>query len=302
MSQGRDHVLPRMPVRPRWQLPHAGCDCHAHVFGPYEQFPLVNPTPYAPPLAPAPVHREMLARATLGRGVLVQPGAFGTDPSNIIDALRQGNDKLRGIAAASAEVTDAALDAWHAAGVRGLRFNEVPAPSGGRYPGAVPLEELRALAPRLAQRGWHAEIWTPIDTIVPCFAWLRELGIPIVLDHMGGFVASRGTHDQAFRALLAALVEGWLWVKLVLCRRSENFPDYPELRPFHEALVTANSGRVVWGSDWPYVRLGERTPDVGHVLDLFCDWTPDASVRARILVANPAALYAFEAVRIFRRR
>jgi 2-pyrone-4,6-dicarboxylate lactonase len=34
-------------------------------------------------------------------------------------------------------------------------------------------------------------------------------------------------------------------------------------------------------------------PDVGHLLDLFQEWTPDAAIRRRILVANPARLYGF---------
>lgn len=50
---------------------------------------------------------------------------------------------------------------------------------------------------------------------------------------------------------------------------------------------------VVWGSDWPYLRLMEKTTDVGHVLGLFHDGVLDESVRRRILVANPQRLYDF---------
>jgi len=34
---------------------------------------------------------------------------------------------------------------------------------------------------------------------------------------------------------------------------------------------------------------------VGHLLDLFTAWTPDAAIRQRILVANPQRLYGFTA-------
>jgi predicted TIM-barrel fold metal-dependent hydrolase len=34
-------------------------------------------------------------------------------------------------------------------------------------------------------------------------------------------------------------------------------------------------------------------PDAGHLFELFYAWTPDAAVRQRILVANPAKLYGF---------
>ncbi|HKU71539.1 MAG TPA: 2-pyrone-4,6-dicarboxylate hydrolase, partial [Burkholderiales bacterium] len=34
-------------------------------------------------------------------------------------------------------------------------------------------------------------------------------------------------------------------------------------------------------------------PDTGRLLDLFNAWTPDASVRRKILVENPQRLYGF---------
>ena len=288
-----DTIGARMPSRLGW-LPDTSCDCHTHVFGPYEEFPVRYPMPYTAPLAPAAVHREMLDRVGASRGVLIQPGAFGTDPAAILNALRNSGGRLRGIAAATASVGDADLNLWDAAGIRGLQFNEMLAPSGsGRYPGSVGTEELEALAPRLAERGWHAELWASVDTHVALLPRLRNLGLPIVLDHMAGLVAARGVADPAFQAILSALVEGWLWIKLTLCRCSQAFPDYADLRPFHDALIAANPERLIWGSDWPYVRMGDKTPDVAHVLNLFRTWVPDEAVRLRILVNNPEILYSF---------
>jgi predicted TIM-barrel fold metal-dependent hydrolase len=60
-----------------------------------------------------------------------------------------------------------------------------------------------------------------------------------------------------------------------------------------DALVAANPDRLVWGSDWPYVRMGDPTPDVGHLLDLLRDRAGDAGLVRRVLVDNPAALYGF---------
>ena len=39
--------------------------------------------------------------------------------------------------------------------------------------------------------------------------------------------------------------------------------------------------------------MEEETPNVGHLLDLFMEWTPDAANRQRILVDNPQRLYDF---------
>jgi 2-pyrone-4,6-dicarboxylate lactonase len=53
--------------------------------------------------------------------------------------------------------------------------------------------------------------------------------------------------------------------------------------------------RVVWGSNWPHPnRYAENdVPNDGDLIDVFCDWVPDAATRERILVANPARLYGF---------
>jgi predicted TIM-barrel fold metal-dependent hydrolase len=39
--------------------------------------------------------------------------------------------------------------------------------------------------------------------------------------------------------------------------------------------------------------MAELTPDVGHLVDLFGAWVEDDTLRRKILVANPAALYGF---------
>ncbi len=286
-------LAPRMPNAPCWTLPDDACDCHAHVFGPNDLFPLVHNMHYEAPRAPAPLHREMLDRVGFSRGVLIQPGAYGGDPAAIVDALEQA-DGLRGIAVADSAVADQNLDRWHAAGIRGLRFNEMTVPGGiDRFAGSVGSEELAKLASRLAERGWHAEVWARIDQHAKLLSRYRASGLPIVLDHMAGVLPARGICDPDFQAVLAALAEGWLWVKLTLCRCSQVFPDYPDVRPFHDALIAANPDRMVWGSDWPYLRLAEKTPDVGHLLDLFHEWVPDETVRRRILVTNPQQLYGF---------
>ena len=270
------------------------CDCHAHVFGPYDAFPVVHQMHYAAPLATAPMHAEVLSKGRLSRGVLVQPGAYGDNASPILDALTKGGGRLRGIAAAHKDVSDETLDHWHAAGIRGLRFNEMIIPGGsGRFAGSVGFSDLDVLAPRMKARGWHAEIWASIEQHVELLPRYRSWGIPICLDHMASVISARGAEDPAFQAILAAMNEGWLWIKLVVTRCSQDFPDYPDLAVFHQALAHMRPDRLVWGSDWPHLRLGLKTPDVGHLLALLAKWIPDEAVRRHILVRNPAELYDF---------
>jgi len=51
---------------------------------------------------------------------------------------------------------------------------------------------------------------------------------------------------------------------------------------------------VLWGSDWPHVIMrGRPVPNDGDLFNLFAAWVPDAEMRRRILVDNPARLYGF---------
>jgi predicted TIM-barrel fold metal-dependent hydrolase len=63
--------------------------------------------------------------------------------------------------------------------------------------------------------------------------------------------------------------------------------------------------RIIWGTDWPHPNsdfgrgkpLSEIAPpfpiDDGLLLNQLAKWVPDAGVRRKILVDNPARLYGF---------
>ena len=61
---------------------------------------------------------EMLDRIGAEHRVLIQPAPYGTDTSALVNALKQGKRRLRGVAVASIDVTEAKLKVMHAAGVR----------------------------------------------------------------------------------------------------------------------------------------------------------------------------------------
>lgn len=288
-------VSPRMPSKPPRPLPRGATDCHAHVFGPYERFPFSAPLSYAAPLTPLPVYLEMLATTGMERGVLIQPAPYGRDPSAMLDALRREPDRLRGVAVADASISDARLEEMSRAGVRALRFVEMPDPSGsGRYKGAIGVDELVKLAPRMKQLGLHAQLWAKCEQFAAIIPPLLPLGIELAIDHMGWLETGRGVSDPGFANLVALLKEGRIWMKLSACRNSKVLPDYPDLRPFHDALIAANPDRLLWGSDWPFVRMGALTPDPSHLIDLFHAWVPDEGLRRKILVDNPATLFGFQ--------
>jgi 2-pyrone-4,6-dicarboxylate lactonase len=68
---------------------------------------------------------------------------------------------------------------------------------------------------------------------------------------------------------------------------------YAQVDAFAHALVEAAPQRLLWGSDWPHVMVKSAMPNDGALLDLLGRWIPDAALRRRVLVDNPAALYDF---------
>jgi predicted TIM-barrel fold metal-dependent hydrolase len=285
---------PREPTRPRVTPLPCACDTHAHVFGPAAQFPYAADRSYTPPDAPLAKYLGMLDTVGFARGVLVQGSAHGRDNAAMLDALTRAPDRLRGVAVADASVAPAELERWHAAGVRGLRFNHFFRGGALHYRGGVPLDVARAHAPLMAELGWHLQLWIDVKDLPETIPIIRAIGVPVVIDHMGRTDARAGTATAGFQSLLRLVGDGGCWVKVSGAHRlSQRAPDYEDARPFHEALVDANPERLVWGSDWPHPRIEGEMPDAGRLFELFCAWTPDAATRERILVANPAKLYGF---------
>jgi predicted TIM-barrel fold metal-dependent hydrolase len=249
---------------------------------------------YTPPDAPVAKYIAMLDRVGVGRGVLVQGSAHGRDNAAMLDALTRHPGRLRGVAVADTTVTPAELRHWHAIGVRGLRFNHFFRGGALHYRGGVPLHAASALAPMMAELGWHLQLWIDVKDLPDIVPLLRQIGLPVVVDHMGRTDATAGTGSPGFQGLLGYLGDGECWVKLSGAHRvSQRSPGYEDARPFHEALVRTNPERLLWGSDWPHPRMEGEMPDAGLLFDLFHAWTPHEATRQRILVVNPAKLYGF---------
>jgi predicted TIM-barrel fold metal-dependent hydrolase len=167
-------------------------------------------------------------------------------------------------------------------------------PNGqGRYQGAIGVEHLARLAPAMRELNMHAQIWAAAETCIALASSLEPLGLPLVFDHMAGIDVTRGVGNPAFQALLRLFAAGHIWIKLTVCRVSKTLAnDYADVQPFHEALVRENPERLLWGSDFPFVRLEDRMPDMKRLIEIFIDWTPRPA-QDKILVDNPAQLFGF---------
>jgi 2-pyrone-4,6-dicarboxylate lactonase len=282
-----------------FKMPRGACDSHAHVFGPYDRHPLSDDRSYTPGEYPGAAFIAHLDRLGIERGVLVTGSAAGTDNGSVLTALSQYPDRLRGIAVPSVDASDAELDRWHAVGIRGVRANLFKRDGHAVYRNGIGIEVLEALAPRLRERGWHAQIWIHAPDLPELAPRLLKLGVPLVVDHMGRMATTRGVADAGFQQLCRMLADGSTWTKISGADRNGQGAPYAEVDPFAKALLAANIERVVWGTDWPHINYFEagQVPDDGALANLLARWLPDEAQRRRVLVDNPAALYDFPAIK-----
>ncbi|HEU0204943.1 MAG TPA: amidohydrolase family protein, partial [Burkholderiaceae bacterium] len=159
------------------------------------------------------------------------------------------------------------------------------------FAGSASFDDLKQMASALAEAGLHAELWTDCKVLPEIAPLLRTLPMPVVIDHMGGFDPAAGVDDAGFRTLLALLEGGNVWVKLCAYRNFLHLPSMEGGRVFQQKMIEANPNRLVWGSDWPHLRVNP-VPDAGVLLQTFKDWTGNDALVEQILVRNPAALYA----------
>jgi predicted TIM-barrel fold metal-dependent hydrolase len=279
---------PRIAVRkPRFSLPAGACDCHTHIIGPPDRYPFVPNRSFTPPDASEQDILAMLAVLGLERMVIVQPSVYGIDNRRTVDAVQAlGVERARGVAMVAADVDGGELRALDDAGIRATRF--ITTAGGGPS-----LDDLPGVARKIADLGWHIEMYVPLATLPRVLPVVRALPVPVVFDHMGGLPADTAENDPLLTEILRLLEAGRHWVKLCGYRNSlAGFP-YADVAPLARRFVAAAPERCVWGTDWPHTVIAGHMPEDADLLDLLADWAPDPAVRERILVGNPAALYRF---------
>lgn len=290
------------PRPPQFALPAGSCDCHVHVFGPFERYPLDPGRLYTPdPALPSDLF-GMLDGAGIARAVLVQPSAYGTDNRCMLDALAEHPARLRGVAVISGDEPRKELARMHALGVRGVRLNLATA--GGK-PAAETARLAEQMAKAIAPLGWHLQMFVDLDAIAAIAPLVRRLPVDVVFDHMGLAQAARGLEQPGFATLLELMRDGRVWVKLSgTYRVSSEVYGSAQVTALARALVAANPERVVWASDWPHIGAhahqleGKPAPaeyrriDYGRLLSVLAEWA-EGDHLAQILTRNPARLYGF---------
>jgi len=189
------------------------------------------------------------------------------------------------------------------AGVRGVRINLATA---GISDPSIARQRFKATAERVKSRNWHVQIFTNPAMISEIKDLVATSPVPVVFDHFGGAKAELGPQQPGFGDLVELVRSGKAYVKISGAYRSSKLaPDYADVVPLAKALIGANPDRVVWGTDWPhpsgFTPPGHKPTDVtplfdiddGRLLNQLPVWAPDPAIRKKILVDNPAHLYAF---------
>ena len=281
-------VFHPQPSRPRFVLPPGAVDAHCHVFGPGDVFPYDPQRKYTP--CDAGKDQLFALRDHLGfaRNVIVQASCHGADNSALVDALLSSRDLARGIATVRPDITDEALDALDAAGVRGVRFNFVR-----RLVDPKPDAYYSHIAARILRLGWHICVYFEAADLEERWRLFTSLPTIVVVDHMGRPDVSKPVDGPEFQRFVQLLREnGNVWTKVTCPERlSLTGPPYDDVAPFARHLVEAFPDRVLWGTDWPHPNLKNHMPDDGLLVDFIPKIAVDAELQRRLLVANPDHLY-----------
>jgi predicted TIM-barrel fold metal-dependent hydrolase len=237
------------------------------------------------------------------RVVIVTPSVYGTDNSATLEGIKARGKTARGIAVIDEKTSESDLDAMGKAGIRGIRLNLV---NSGQNDPEMGRRRFRAAVERMQRRGWHIQMFTTLAVISGIKDLVRESPIPVVFDHFAGAQAARGVDQPGFVDVLELVRSGKAYVKISAAYRASSMPpDYADAAPLAKALIGANADRIVWGTDWPHPDSasvpGRKATDLapllqiddGRLLNQLTVWAPDATVRKKILVDNPARLYGF---------
>src|SRR5450432_3920655 len=292
---------PSTPVN--FEIPAGACDCHTHIHGDPGKFPFFPGRVYTPEPA-SPEEMAALHKALhIERVVIVTPSVYGPDNSATLFGMRARGADARGVAVIDDKTSDADLDAMGQAGIRGIRLNLA---TGGVNDPAVGRPRFQAAVDRVKARGWHIQLFTNLAMISAIKDLVAASPVPVVFDHFGGAQAELGVDQPGFADLVELVRSGKAHVKISGAYRASKLgPDYADSAPLARALIAANSDCIVWGTDWPHPdsvtppgrKISDVTPlfqiDDGRLLNQLPVWAPDAAIRQKILVDNPARLYGF---------
>jgi predicted TIM-barrel fold metal-dependent hydrolase len=303
VTQLTTKVVTQPTTKVNFEVPAGACDCHTHIHGDPEEFPFFPGRIYTPEPA-SPEEMAALHKALdIERVVIVTPSVYGTDNAATVWGIKARGGDARGVAVIDDKTPESELDALGQAGIRGIRLNLA---TGGTSDPSVGRQRFAAAVERVRRRNWHVQMFTNLAMISAIKDLVAASPVSVVFDHFGGAEARLGVDQPGFADLLQLVQSGKAHVKISGAYRASRLaPDYGDVAPLARALIAANPNRILWGTDWPHPnsvtpagqKPTEVTPsfqiDDGRLLNQLPVWAPDAAIRKKILVDNPARLYGF---------
>lgn len=265
-------------------------DCHVHVLDPAR-------FPYHPDAWYMPFGGEAGTVANLGQvldfhgaqnAVIVGPNSgYGLDNRCLLDALKQGAGRYKGVAVVRNNASRAELQDLQATGVIGIAFN-------ASLLGVDFYSDTAPLLAHLRELGMWAQFQVQHDQLFELKPMLLDSGAKLLFDHCGRPDPKAGVGQAGFAALLSLADTGRACVKLSGLSKCSALP-YPhsDAWGFFRALLDAYTpDSLVWASDWPFLRASARI-DYGPLMTLFAQLLPDEKARQAVLWDTPKRLFGF---------
>jgi predicted TIM-barrel fold metal-dependent hydrolase len=253
---------------------------------------------YTPSFATVESMQAHLQGQGLDRAVIIQPSVYGFDNRCTLDPLKAMMGKACAVLVLPETTTDADLQAFDALGARGIRLN---IESTGDFSAADLAAQLQFWSVRLADIGWHIQVYAPMAWIAQSADVIATLPVPVVLDHFALWADADCSSSES-RLLLSLLATGKLYIKLSASYR-QSIQHSAELVKLVHRLLFLRSDRLLWGSDWPHTNreAGKLSTEVSAfreilptgMADELRAWLDGADWQRQVLVENPARLYRF---------
>ena len=277
------------PSQPTFALPAGSVDAHCHVFGPGDVFPYAPERKYTP--CDAGKDQLFALRDHLGfdRNVVVQATCHGADNRAMLDVLTSSDNRARGVATVTSDVSYEELAMMHELGVRGVRFNYVR-----RLVDPEPDAYYRAIVDKIAPFDWHVVIYFEADDLAERWNFFTSLDAVVVVDHMGRPDVTKSVDGPEFAQFLRLMDEHEnVWCKVTCPERISvsGPPNFDDVVPFAQRVITRFPDRVLWGTDWPHPNLHGFMPDDGKSVDFIARIAESEEHQRKLLVDNPLRLY-----------
>lgn len=280
-------------IQPAYKAPPGACDTHFHVFGPLDKYPVASRSRYEPPYAPLDEYMELAKKLGIERLVFVQPSAYGTDNTYMLESMAKVNVPCRGIVDIDEECPDKLIESLHAQGVRGVRINTSPiAPRDADRPRQL-TKRVKTLERRTKDLGWVLEFLGPAWLTQAMMPLMRELEMDYILCHIGMFLAKDGPDQPGYEEMIELARSGRCWLKLTGPYRFAEAPEFAGSGEMVRRLTATVPDRLIWGTDHPHLSFADKVGSV-RLFNLLGEWIPDEAVRRKVLVDNPAKLFGFQ--------